>query len=161
MILGIYDSLEYMQKKQNIIWMGPTGIGKTGLATSFLIHAMNNEYSGRYILFPELIETLYKSVADHSEHKVMKKLSSYDCLLIDEIGYVDVEPVQVGLFFTLMQKRHRKKTTLITTNLGFSEWLTFLKNEHLTAALIDRLTEKSHVINMKKCVSLRTKLKQI
>ena len=161
MILGLYDSMDYMLKKQNIIWMGPTGIGKTGLATSFLIHAMNNEYSGRYILFPELIETLYKSVADHSEHKVMKKLSSYDCLLIDEIGYVEVEPVQVGLFFTLMQKRHRKRTTLITTNPGFSEWLTFLRNEHLTAALIDRLTEDSHIINMKKCVSLRTKLKQI
>ncbi len=79
-------------------------------------------------------------------------------LHIDEIGYVEVEPVQVGLFFTLMQQRHKKKPTLITSNLGFSEWRSFLKNDHLTAALIDRLTENSHVINMRECVGLRTKL---
>ena len=71
---------------------------------------------------------------------------------------VEVEPVQVGLFFTLMHKRHRKKPTLITSNLGFREWRSFLKNDHLTAALIDRLTENSHLINMKNCVSLRPKL---
>ena len=70
-------------------------------------------------------------------------------MLIDEIGYVEVEPVQVGLFFTLMHQRHKKKPTLITSNLGFTEWGSFLKNDHLTAALIDRLTENSHVINMK------------
>jgi len=57
-----------------------------------------------------------------------------------------------------MTKRHKKKTTLITSNLGFGEWTSFLKNEQLTAALIDRLTENSHVINMKKCTSLRPKL---
>ncbi|MDI6795115.1 MAG: ATP-binding protein, partial [bacterium] len=69
-----------------------------------------------------------------------------------------MEPVQVGQFFTLMHKRHKKKTTLLTSNLGFSEWNSFFKNEQLTAALIDRLTENSHVINMKNCVSLRPKL---
>ena len=64
----------------------------------------------------------------------------------------------MGLFFTLMNRRHKKKTTLITSNLGFSQWGSFLNNPHLTAALIDRLTENSHVVNMKGCVSLRTKL---
>jgi DNA replication protein DnaC len=72
---------------------------------------------------------------------------------------VEVEPVQVGLFFTLMQKRHKNKPTLITSNLGFSEWGRFLKSDQLTAALVDRLTENSHVINMKGCESLRPKLK--
>jgi DNA replication protein DnaC len=57
-----------------------------------------------------------------------------------------------------MKKRHLKKTTLITTNLGFSQWASFLKNDNLTAALMDRLTENSHIINMKNCVSLRQKL---
>ncbi len=89
---------------------------------------------------------------------MLKSYLAWDPLLIDEIGYVEVEPVQVGLFFTLMHQRHQRKATLITSNLGFSEWGSFLKNDHLTAALIDRLTENSHVINMKGCVSLRTKL---
>ncbi|MBA7557678.1 IS21 family transposase IS712 [subsurface metagenome] len=147
-----------MSKNQNVIWIGPTGTGKTGLATAFLIQAINHGYSGRFILFPELIEMLYNSVADHSQGNMVRQFASYDCLLIDEIGYVDIEPVQVGLFFTLMHKRHKKKTTLITSNLGFQQWTTFLKNNHLTAALIDRLTENSHVMNMKNCVSLRPKL---
>jgi DNA replication protein DnaC len=157
-IMALYDSMTYMTESQNIIWLGSTGCGKTGLATSFLIHAINEGYSGRYVLFAELVNELYSACADHSEAKVLKKYLSYDCLHIDEIGYVEVESVQVGHFFTLMHKRHQNKPTLITTNLGFSDWNSFLKNDHLTAALIDRLTENSHVINMKGCKSLRAKL---
>jgi DNA replication protein DnaC len=154
-IMALYDSLSFMTQAQNIIWLGRTGCGKTGLATSFLMHALNHGSSGRYVLFAELIAELYRSVADHSEQKVLRKYLAWDCLLIDEIGYVEVEPAQVGLFFTLMQKRHKKKPTLLTSNLGFSEWGSFLKNDHLTAALIDRLTETSHVFNMKLCKGLR------
>lgn len=157
-ILSLYDAFDFMEKSQNLIWVGPTGCGKTGLATSFLTQAIHRGHTGRYVLFPELVGELYRSVADHSEEKVIKRYLSYDCLLIDEVGYVEVEPVQVGLFFTLMHKRHRRRPTLITSNLGFSDWRSFLKNDHLGAALIDRLTEQSHVINMKSCVSLRPKL---
>lgn len=157
-ILSIYDSFEYMPKSQNLIWVGPCGCGKTGLATGFLVQAIERGYTGRFILFPELIAELFRSAADHSESDVLKRYLAYDCLLIDEMGYVEMEPAQVGLFFTLMHQRHHKKPTLITSNLGFSEWRSFFKNDHLTAALIDRLTENSYVINMKNCVSLRPKL---
>lgn len=159
-VLALYDSFEYMRDKQNIIWLGPTGCGKTGLATSFLIHAIDKGYTGRYVLFGDLLRKLFRSVADQSEEKVIKQYLSCDCLQIDEMGYVETEPAQVGLFFTLMQKRHKKKTTLITSNLGFSDWGSFLKNDHLTAALVDRLTEVSHVINMKNCRSLRPRLQK-
>jgi DNA replication protein DnaC len=106
------------------------------------------------------VEILYQSVADHTEAKILKMFESYDCLLIDELGYVETNPVQVGLFFTLMHRRHKKKSTLITSNLGFDQWGSFLKNNQLTAALIDRLTENSHVINMNNCQSLRARLGQ-
>ena len=157
-IMALYDSPSYLQNHQNILWLGGTGCGKTGLATSFLIHAMDQGYRARYVLFADLLAQFYRSAADHSEAKLLKHYGAWDCLLIDELGYVEVEPAQVGLFFTLMHQRHKKKTTLITSNLGFSEWGSFLKNDHLTAALIDRLTENSHVINMKGCVSLRPKM---
>jgi DNA replication protein DnaC len=154
-VLALYDSLGFMRENQNIIWLGGTGCGKTGLATSFLIHAIDQGYSGRFIAFPELVEQLYRSIADHSQARALKKFLAYDALVIDEIGYIEVEPAQVGQFFTLMQRRHKKKPTLITSNLGFSEWGSFLKNDHLTAALVDRLTENSHLFNMKGCRSLR------
>ena len=159
-ILSLYDAFDFLEKNQNLIWVGPPGCGKTGLATSFLTQAIHRGHTGRHIAFPELVGELYASLADHSQEKVIRRYSSYDCLLIDEVGYVEVEPVQVGLFFTLMQKRHKRKPTLLTSNLGFSDWRSFLKNDHLTAALIDRLTEQSHVINMKNCVSLRSPLKE-
>jgi DNA replication protein DnaC len=159
-LMALYDSFDYMTKKQNVLWMGKPGCGKTGLATGFLLQAIDRGYRGCFVSFPELVGELYASVADHSQAKVLRKYRSYDCLLIDEVGYVEIEPVQVGLFFTLMQNRHKTKTTLITTNLGYSDWGSFLKNTHLTAALIDRLTETTHTFNMKNCRGLRGKMDQ-
>jgi DNA replication protein DnaC len=157
-ILALYDTMDFLTKAQNIVWLGRTGCGKTGLASSFLVGAIQRGATGRYVLFADLVAELYQSVAVHAHQQVLKKYLRWDILLVDEIGYVEVEPVQVGLFFTLMQKRHRKKSTLLTSNLGFSEWGSFLKNDHLTAALIDRLTETSHVFNMRECITLRAQL---
>ena len=157
-IMSYYDSFEYINKGRNMLWLGPTGCGKSGLATAFLLHAIDRGYRGYFVTFPELLQELFQSLADRSEGKVLKRYLSYDCLVIDEVGYVEVEAAQVGQFFTLMHKRHKQKTTLITSNLGFSEWGSFLHNKHLTAALIDRLTENSHVINIKDGDSLRDKL---
>ncbi len=157
-VLTLYDAFEYIQKNENILWIGPTGCGKTGLATSFLSDAIHRGHTGRYVLFPELVSELFSSVADHSEEKVIKRYLAYECLLVDELGFVEMEAVQVGLFFTLMQRRHKKRTTFITTNLGFRQWPSFLKNDQLAAALIDKLTETSHVFNMKGCRSLRPPL---
>ena len=159
-IMSLYDGLDYMEKKQNIILLGPTGCGKTGLATSFLLHAIDQGYRGYFTSFANLVAELYTSMADRSESKVIRKYVAYDCLVVDEVGYVEVEPAQVGLFFTLMQKRHKNKPTLLTSNLGFSDWSSFLKNKHLTAALIDRLTENSHVFNMRTCETLRGTLNE-
>jgi DNA replication protein DnaC len=159
-IMSYYDSFQYMTKRRNMVWLGPTGCGKTGLATAFLLQAIDRGHRGYFVTFPELLQELFQSLADRSEGKVLKRYLTYDCLVIDEVGYVEVEAAQVGQFFTLMHKRHKQKTTLITSNLGFSEWGSFLHNKHLTAALLDRLTETSHTINMKDCKSLRDKLDQ-
>jgi DNA replication protein DnaC len=159
-LMALYDSTNYLEQRQNLIFMGETGTGKTGLATAFLIHAINQGRTGRSIRFVDLVAELYTSLADHSQARVLKKYATVDVLLVDEVGTVEVEPVQAGLFFTLMQERHNKKSTFITSNLGFSEWRNFLKNDHLTAALINRLTENTHVFNLKGCVSIRPTLPQ-
>lgn len=157
MVLDLYDSLEFMKQTQELIFIGPTGCGKTGLATSFLTHALIHDYRGYFIDFKDLVDQLYQSLADHSDEYLVQKFASYDCLVIDELGYAPVNDVQAGLFFDLMRKRHGKKTTLITTQLGFSEWDSFLKNTHLTAALIDRLTVNCTLFNLTKCKSIRPK----
>lgn len=156
-VLELYDSRNFLTQKQNLIFIGPTGCGKTGLATAFLIHALNHDCRGYFIEFKDLLDRLYQSIADHTEKKMIKRFQAYDCLVIDELGTVPAERQQAGLFFELMKKRHRHSTTLITTQLGFEQWGDFLNNPHLTAALLDRLTENCTVFNMKKCLSLRPK----
>lgn len=156
-VLEMYDSLDYMKTPRDLVFMGPTGCGKSGLATSFLIHALNHGYRGYFIDFKQLLLRLYQSVADHTEKKVLKRFQSYDVLVVDEVGYAPIEKDQAGMFFDLMKQRHRKKTTMITSQLGFDEWGSFLKNTHLTTALIDRVTVNCTVFNMKKCISVREK----
>lgn len=155
-LLNIYDSLSYMTKHQNLIFIGATGIGKSGLATSFLVHAINNGYTGRFFDFTELIENLGQGIAGGTYKRLIKALIKYDIIVIDEMGYIEADINQVGLFFRIMRARDKKKTTIITTNLGFGEWSSFLKNDHLSSALIDRLTANCHVFNMKNCKSLRS-----
>ncbi len=157
LVMELYDSMQFINENQNMVFIGPTGCGKTGLATSYLMHALNHEYTGYFIDFQKLMRLLYQARGDHTEQKVIKKLQSYNILLIDELGYTSCNKEQAGLFFDLMRRRQKKNTTLITTQLGFEEWGDFLQNTHLTAALLDRITENCAVFNMKKCISIRPK----
>lgn len=157
LVMELYDSLRFITEGQVLLFIGPTGCGKTGLATSFLVHAINKEYRGRFIEFKELMDQLYGSIADHSEKLVLKRFAAFDCLLIDEVGYSCLDKQQAGLFFDLMKMRHRKQCTIITSQLGFDEWGSFVNDRHLTAAILDRITENCTVFNMSKCLSLRQK----
>jgi len=121
LVLELYDSLSFMKDKQDLIFIGPTGCGKTGLATAFLVHAVNQGCRGLFIDFSDLLDTLYQSRGDYSEGNLMRKYLTYDILLIDELGYISSQNEQASLFFDLMRRRHQRKTTIITTQLGFDE----------------------------------------
>ena len=87
LVMELYDSMRFITESQELVFIGPTGCGKTGLATSFLIHAINQGYSGYFIEFSKLIEQLRQSKADYTQFKVLKRLQSWEILLIDEFGY--------------------------------------------------------------------------
>jgi len=157
LVLELYDSSRYLSERQELIFIGPTGCGKTGLATAFLVHAINQGYRGYFIDFRKLLELLLRSKGDHTESKVIKRFQSYPILLIDEWGYDPVEKEVAGLLFEVLKTRHRKFTTMLTTQIGFDEWNTFLQNSHLTSALLDRITENCTVFNLKNGNSLRKK----
>lgn len=157
LILELYDSLRFITDRQVLLFIGPTGCGKSGLATSFLVHAINKEYRGRFIDFKDLLRQLYASIADRSEKHILKRFAAIECLCIDEVGYSCLDKQQAGLFFDLMKMRHKKQCTIITSQLGFDEWGSFINDRHLTAAILDRITENCTVFNMAKCLSLRQK----
>ena len=157
LVTELYDSMGFITQKQVLVFIGPTGCGKTGLGTSFLVHALNQGHSGLFIDFRNLITELFAAKGDHSENKVLKRFQSYEILLIDEVGYMPLEMEQAELFFELMKGRNERQTTIITTQLGFDEWINFLKTKHLAAAVLDRITVKCTVFDMKECISIRPK----
>ena len=157
LVFHLYDSLTFMREHQDLIFIGPTGCGKTGLATAFLVHALNQGFRGLFVDFKDLLNTLHQSQGDYTESRLMKRFAAYDVLLIDELGYIAGKKEQLPLFFDLMRRRHKGWTTIITTQLGFDEWGEFLRDPHLAAALLDRITVNCAVFNMKDCISIRPK----
>ncbi len=140
--------LEFVAKAENIVLLGQTGVGKTGLASGLLLKAIQNGYRGRFIRAQDLFDEMYASLADRSTRQLLNTLIRIDCLLIDELGYVNLRPEQTNIFFKLMEERYRRKPTIITSNLDYPEWQTFLGNQALVDALLSRLRHQCHTIRI-------------
>jgi DNA replication protein DnaC len=142
-----FAELDFVGKAQNIVFIGKTGVGKTGLASGILLKAIQNGYRGLFIKAQDLFDEMYASLADRSSRKLVNRLARLDVLLIDELGYLTIRPEQANIFFKLMSERYRHKPTLITTNLPYEEWHNFLGNRPMVEALLGRLRES--------CVTVR------
>ena len=146
--------LDFIARTENIVWMGGTGVGKTGLASSILLKALYAGRSGKLVKAQDLFDEFSASLADRTTQAVLKRLSRVDVLLIDELGYVEPKPGQINNFFRLVENRYSKKPTLITTNLGYKEWPKFLGNGPMAAALLRRLLHNCQTITFPKGVNL-------
>lgn len=139
--------LDFVERAQNIVFMGKPGTGKSGLAIGLLRQALLNGYRGCFYNAQELLDTLYASLADRTTAQLLGRLSRYDVLVIDELGYLTLRPEQVNAFFKLMDNRYGRKSTLITTNLDYPEWYELFQRKPLVDALLDRLQHH--------CITLR------
>lgn len=143
-----FAELDFVARAENIVFIGKTGVGKTGLATGILLKALQNGYRGLFIRAQDLFDEMYASLADRSTRRLLNRLIRIDVLLIDELGYLNLKPEQTNIFFKLMEERHHRKPTLITTNLPYPAWQDFLGNRPLTQALLSRLRERCHTVTI-------------
>src|SRR5690606_7045246 len=140
--------LDFVARAENIVFIGDTAVGKTGLATGLLLKALQNGYRGLFLKAQDLFDEMYASLADRSSRKLLNRLARVDLLLIDEMGYLNLRPEQTNVFFRLMEERYRRKATIITTNLEYEEWHNFLGNKALCDALLSRIRHHCHTIRI-------------
>ncbi len=143
-----FAELDFIAKAENIVFIGPTGVGKTGLASGLLLKALQSGYRGRFIRAQDLFDEMYASLADRSTRKLLSYLSRLDVLLIDEMGYLNLKPEQTNIFFKLMEERYRRRATIISTNLDYEEWHNFLGSKALVDALLSRLRHQCHTVRI-------------
>jgi DNA replication protein DnaC len=140
--------LDFIPRAENIVLIGPTGVGKTGLASGLLLKALENGYRGQFVRAQDLFDDMYASLADRSSRKLINRLARLDLLVIDEMGYLNLKPEQTNIFFKLMEERYNRRATLITTNLDYDEWHHFLGQRPMVEALLSRLRHHCHTLKI-------------
>ena len=141
--------LGFLNRAENVILLGPPGVGKTHLAISLAIAAAESGRRVYYGTLAGLIESLMEAKAAGNLSRRLRVLTHPALLVVDEIGYLPVSQDGAVLFFQLINARHERASTVLTSNKGFEEWGTVLGDEVMAAALIDRLLHHCHIVNIR------------
>jgi len=141
--------LGFVARGSNIVFIGPTGVGKTGLASALLLTALHHGYRGLFIKAQDLFDEMYTSLADRSSRRLLNRLVRLDAILIDEMGYLNLQPEQTNIFFKLLEERYvAGRSTILTTNLDYDEWYGFLGQKQMVEALLDRLRHRCTTVKI-------------
>jgi DNA replication protein DnaC len=141
--------LGFVKRRENVIFLGPPGVGKTHLALSLAIAAAESGRRVYYGTLVALIESLEQARAAGQLARRLRVLSHPALLVVDEIGYLPVSRDGAVLFFQLINARYEHASTVLTSNKGFEEWGQILGDEVMAGALIDRLMHHCHVVNIR------------
>lgn len=142
------SSLRFLDNKENILFYGTPGVGKTHLATAIGIEAASKRHLTYFISCHDLIQNLRKAYTENRLETRLKHYSKYKLLIIDEIGYLPIDQLGANLFFQLITKRYEHTSTIITTNQPFSKWGEVFSDTTLANAILDRLLHHSHIIKI-------------
>jgi DNA replication protein DnaC len=146
--IKIFSSLEFINTGQNIILAGNPGTGKTHISIGLGIKACNAGYSVLFTTIPLLVNQLKESRSEKTLRAFENRFEKYDLIIADELGYISFDKEASELLFTYLSLRAGRKSTIITTNLSFERWDEIFQDAVMTAAMIDRLTHKSYIVNM-------------
>lgn len=137
----------YIKEHRNVIFLGKTGRGKTHMSTALGIEACKNNFRTRFVTCYGLVNELIEARQERTLQRLIQRYVRYDLLILDELGYVPFSKEGSELLFQVLAERHEKGSVMITTNLGFADWTQIFGDQVMTAALLDRLTHRAHIIN--------------
>ena len=142
-------TMRFVENRENVVFLGTPGVGKTHLAVALGILAAQNRYSTYYINCNSLIEQLNKAHFENRLADRLKHFAKYRVLIIDEIGYLPMDMNGANMFFQLIAKRYEKNSTILTSNKTFSQWNEVFSDLTIASAILDRILHHCTVVSIK------------
>lgn len=136
----------YSERAEPVVFIGDSGTGKTHLLTGLCVAACRQKRRVRFTTAAALVNELVEAKQQLQLRRVLGRWARYDVIALDEVGYVPLAEVGAEFLFQVIAERAEKATVLLTTNLPFSEWTQVIPNARLCKALLDRLTDRAHII---------------
>ena len=143
-----FKNLRFIENKENILFVGSPGVGKTHLATAIGIEAARNRQITYFINCNDLINDLKKAYHENRLETRLKFYNKYKVLIIDEMGFLPLDKEGAHIFFQLINKRYENKPIIVTTNIPFGKWSELFGDAVLANAILDRLLHHCHIFNI-------------
>ena len=139
-------SLRFIERNENVVFLGPSGVGKTHLATSIGVEAALARHSTYFTKCHDRIQKLRIAKQENRLETKLKHFARYRLLIIDEIGYLPIDAEDAKIFFQLIDQRYEKKSTILTTNINFGSWEEVFVDPKLANAILDRILHHATVV---------------
>jgi len=139
---------EFLLRRENVLWLGNSGTGKTHLALALGLSACQRGHRVRFTTAAAMVHELLEARDEKRLLRYQKQMAGYELLIVDELGFVPLSKSGAELLFEVFSQRYERGSTLVTSNLPFQEWTEVFGSERLTGALLDRLTHHVHILEM-------------